>query len=37
VPAVAVIRGGQVLFVLTGRKGRLGCFLSFKLKSPVKV
>lgn len=27
VPAVAVIRGGQALFTLTGRKGYVGCFL----------
>ena len=25
VPAAAVIRGGQVLFEMTGRKGSVGC------------
>jgi len=29
VPAAAVIRGGQVLFVRTGRKGFVGDFRSF--------
>ena len=28
VPAAAVIRGGQALFVMTGRKGHVGCSLS---------
>jgi len=28
VPAAAVIRGGQVLFGMTGRKGSVGGFLS---------
>jgi hypothetical protein len=30
VPAAAVIRGGRVLFKMTGRKGFVGCFLSQK-------
>ena len=29
VPAAAVIRGGQVLLVLIGRKGQVGGFFSF--------
>jgi len=29
VPAVAVIRRGQVLFVLTGRKACVGCYPRF--------
>ena len=29
VPAVAVIRGGRVLFSVTGRKGHLGGLISF--------
>ena len=33
VPAVAVIRGGLVLFIITGRKGYVGGLLSFKLKN----
>jgi hypothetical protein len=33
VPAVAVKRGEQVLFVLIGRKGYVGCKLSLKLNS----
>ena len=32
VPAAAVIRGGRVLFEMTGRKGSVGCFLSWKIK-----
>ena len=28
VPAAAVIRGGRVLFGMTGRKGSVGCPLS---------
>lgn len=31
-PAAAVIRGGQVLFDITGRKEFLGCFLNVKGK-----
>ena len=30
VPAAAVIRGGQALFKLTGRKEHVGGFLSFE-------
>jgi hypothetical protein len=29
VPAAAVKRGGLVLFILTGRKGHVGCLLCF--------
>ena len=32
VPAAAVIREVQVLFLLTGRMGYVGCFLSFNEK-----
>ena len=31
-PAVAVKRRGQVLLIMTGRKGRIGCLLSEKKK-----
>ena len=37
VPAVAVIRRGQVLFALTGCKGCVGGLLSFKVKVKLKV
>ena len=33
VPAAAVIRRGQVLLYMTGRKGCVGCFLSQDIKS----
>lgn len=33
VPAAAVIQGGQALFTIIGRKGYVGCFLSFLLKA----
>lgn len=35
-PAAAVIRGGQVLFDITGRKEFLGCFLKVKSKMSEK-
>jgi len=35
VPAVAVIREGKVLFVLTGRKGHVYDYLSSQLKGYV--
>lgn len=33
VPAAAVKRRGQVLFVMTGRKAYVGCFLDFVTKN----
>ncbi len=33
VPAAAVIRGGQVLFGITGRKGSVGGLLSWMFKT----
>ena len=35
VPAAAVIREGQALFVVTRRKGSVDCKISFKLKTKV--